>query len=142
MRRSANGNGWRSCRVLLDPAELAHIARLGVRAHPESMLVFWQGWMKWSVSAGIDFFIGRKIPSWLDSLGLQDVAGEGHTAHFNGGSDWASYWKQTVSELAPALLKSAHITPGMLEDFRACYEDPRYWTSVITFVANWGRKQN
>jgi hypothetical protein len=29
----------------------------------------------------------------------------------------------------------------MLEDFRACYEDPRYWTSVITFVANWGRKQ-
>jgi SAM-dependent methyltransferase len=111
-------------------------------AYPESMRAFWQGWMKWSVSAGIDFLIGRKIPSWLDSLGLQDVAGEGHTPHFNGGSDWARYWRQTVSELAPALLKSGHITPGMLEDFRACYEDPLYWTSVITFVANWGRKQN
>jgi SAM-dependent methyltransferase len=111
-------------------------------AHPESMRAFWQGWMKWSVSADIDFFIGRKIPSWLDSLGLQDVAGEGHTAHFNGGSDWARYWRETVNELAPALLKSGHITPGMLEDFRVCYVDPRYWTSVITFVANWGRKQN
>jgi hypothetical protein len=27
-------------------------------------------------------FYGRKIPAWLDSLGLTDVAGEGHTAHF------------------------------------------------------------
>jgi SAM-dependent methyltransferase len=111
-------------------------------AEPESMHAFWQGWMKWSVSAGIDFFIGRKVPSQLDSLGLQDVAGEGHTAHFNGGSDWARYWRATVNELAPALLKSGHVTPGMLDNFRACYEDPRYWTSVITFVANWGRKRN
>jgi hypothetical protein len=28
----------------------------------------------------------------------------------------------------------------MLEEFHACYQDPHYWTSVITFTANWGRK--
>ena len=52
-------------------------------AEPDSMHRFWEGWLRWSVEAGIDYFVGRKIPVWLDSLGLEDVAGEGHTAQFN-----------------------------------------------------------
>ncbi len=71
---------------------------------PDAMRAFWQGWLKWSVEAGIDYSIGRKIPAWLDSLGLEDVAGEGHTAQFNGGSNWATYWTATMRELTPALL--------------------------------------
>ena len=109
-------------------------------AEPDSMRTFWEGWLKWSVEAGIDYFIGRKIPAWLDSLGLEDVAGEGHTAQFNGGSDWATYWIETVRELAPSLLKSSYVTEKILEEFHVRYQDPHYWTSVITFTANWGRK--
>jgi SAM-dependent methyltransferase len=107
---------------------------------PAAMRAFWQGWLKWSVEAGIDYSIGRKIPAWLDSLGLEEVAGEGHTAQFNGGSRWATYWTSTIRELAPALLKSGHVTGKMLEDFYSCYEDPHYWTSIMTFVENWGCK--
>jgi SAM-dependent methyltransferase len=107
---------------------------------PESMYTFWQGWLKWSAEAGIDFFIGRKIPTWLDSLGLKDISGEGQTAHFNGGSDWARYWTETMRELAPSLLKSGYLTEKMLEEFNARYQDAHYWTSVISFTANWGRK--
>jgi SAM-dependent methyltransferase len=109
-------------------------------AEPDSMHAFWQGWLKWSVEAGIDYFIGHKIPAWLDSFGLSDVAGEGYTAQFNGGSGWAKYWTETMRELAPSLLKLGCVTEKMLEEFRACYQDPHYWTSVITFTANWGRK--
>jgi len=68
-------------------------------AEPKSMRLFWQAWLRWSENSGIDYFIGRKMPAWLDSLGLQGVGGEGHTAHFNGGSDWATYWTSTLSEL-------------------------------------------
>lgn len=107
---------------------------------PDSIHAFWQGWLAWSVDAGIDYFIGRKIPAWLDSLGLNSIAGEGHAAHFNGNSDWANYWAETMQELAPALLKSGHITKELLDDFHARYQDPHYWTSVITFTATWGRK--
>jgi SAM-dependent methyltransferase len=107
---------------------------------PDSMRMFWQGWLKWSVEAGIDYFIGRKIPAWMDSLGLEDVAGEGHTAQFSGGSPWARYWTATMRELAPSLLKSGYFTGRMFEEFRSCYEDPHYWTSVMTFIENWGRK--
>ena len=107
---------------------------------PDAMRAFWQGWLKWSVEAGIDYFIGRKIPAWLDSLGLVEVAGEGHTAQFNGGSRWATYWTSTMRELAPALLKSGHVTGKMLQEFHSFYQDPHYWTSIMTFVENWGRK--
>jgi hypothetical protein len=63
-------------------------------------------------------------PAWLDSLGLQHVAGEGNTAHFNGGSDWATYWAETMRELAPSLLKLAHVTQELLGEFRPLPEPP------------------
>jgi hypothetical protein len=63
-----------------------------------------------------------------DALGLQGVAGEGHTPHSNGGSDWATYWTGTFRELAPSLLKSGHVTKPMLEDCDRRYEDPHHWT--------------
>jgi SAM-dependent methyltransferase len=109
-------------------------------AEPESMRVFWQGWLQWSREAGIDYFIGRKIPAWLDSLGLQNIAGEGHTAHFNGGSDWATYWIESIQELKPLLLKSGYVTEKMLEEFNLRYSDAHYWASVITFTAIWSNK--
>jgi SAM-dependent methyltransferase len=110
-------------------------------AEPDSMRTFWQQWLKWSEEAGIDFFVGRKISAWLDSFGLQGVSGEGHTAQFNGGSAWAAYWVETMRMLTPTLLKSGHFNDKMLEEFHAFYQDRHYWTSVITFTANWGRKR-
>jgi hypothetical protein len=76
----------------------------------------------------------------MDSLGLAGVAGEGYTAHFNGGSDWATYWSETIQELAPSLLQSGHVTAKAMEEFNIHYRDPHYWSSVITFIASWGRK--
>src|SRR5579862_6411061 len=69
---------------------------------------------KWSAESGIDYFIGRKVSGWLDELGLEHVAGEGHTAVFNGGSGWATYWAMTVRERAARLLQSGHVTQEML----------------------------
>jgi SAM-dependent methyltransferase len=109
-------------------------------AEPHSMQQFWQAWLKWSVESGIDFFIGRKIPAWLDSFGLEGVAGEGHTAQFNGGSAWATYWIETLRLLRPSLLKAGQVNEKMLEEFDRWYHDAHYWTSVISFIANWGRK--
>jgi SAM-dependent methyltransferase len=109
-------------------------------AEPESMRAFWQAWLIWSEQSDIDYTVGRRIPAWLDSLGLEGVAAEGDTMHFNGGSDWATYWTSTMRELAPSLLKTGGMTEKMLGSFYSFYEDPHYWTSVITFTAASGRK--
>jgi len=58
-----------------------------------------------------------------NSLGMKEVAGEGDTAHFNDGSDWARYWKDTMRELAPALLKSGHVSEGLVEEFHSHYQN-------------------
>ena len=92
-------------------------------AEPASMRAFWQGWLNWSVEAGIDYFLGREIPAWLDSLGVEDIASEGHTAIFNGRSDWANYWMATIRELQPSLLKGGYITTALLEEFETRYRD-------------------
>ena len=109
-------------------------------AEPETVNSFWKGWLRWASSAGIDYFIGRKIPAWLDMLGLDDVAAEGHNIIFNGGSPWATYWIETLQELRPKLLESGLITEEELAELNALYQAPNYWTSVITFVATSGRK--
>ena len=44
-------------------------------AEPDLMHRFWEGWLRWSVEAGIDYFVGRKIPVWLDSLGSGGCCG-------------------------------------------------------------------
>jgi SAM-dependent methyltransferase len=109
-------------------------------AEPEALRTFWQGWLKWSVDAGIDYFIGRGIAEWLDSLGMEQAAAEGYTPLFNGGSPWSQYWIETMRELRPRLLESGHITANNFLEFDACFVDPHYWTSVLTMVASWGRK--
>jgi len=110
-------------------------------AEPEAIRAFWKGWLDWSVSAGIDYFIGRKLPAMLTQFGLESAAAEGYTTMYNGGSPWATYWLDTLQELGPKLLESGHLSPELLGSFRKLYSDPHYWTSAITFVAASGRKR-
>jgi len=72
----------------------------------------------------VDYFIGRKVSGWLDELGLEHVAGEGHTAVFNGGSGWATYWAMTARERAARLLQSGHVTQEMLAQLENRFRDP------------------
>jgi SAM-dependent methyltransferase len=107
---------------------------------PEPVRAFWEGWLQWSTSVGIDYFIGRKMPTLLAGLALGAVAAEGHTALYNGGSPWATYWLETVKELRPRLVESGHINETLMSEFDTLYTDAGYWTSAITFIASWGRK--
>ena len=109
-------------------------------AEPAALRSFWQGWLRWSADCGIDYFIGPKIPVWLDGLGMEQVGAEGHTPLFNGDARWAEYWLETIRELRPRLLESGHITEELLAEFDAHFRDPHYWTRVLTAVATWARK--
>jgi hypothetical protein len=101
---------------------------------------FWQGWLAWSASGGINYFIGRSMPSLLARLNLESIAADGHTALYNGGSPWAIYWLKTVRELRSRLIDSGHLTEMLLSEFERFYADPGYWTSAITFIVSSGRR--
>lgn len=109
-------------------------------AAPEPLRHFWQAWLDWSRSVGVNYFIGRTMPGLLAATGLHDVGAEGTTALYRGKSPWAQYWLETLDELRPRLLESGYVTAPMLARFKLLYSDPRIWTSSITFVASWGTK--
>jgi SAM-dependent methyltransferase len=109
-------------------------------ATPEPLRAFWQAWLQWSSSVGVDYFIGRKMPALLSAAGLDRVSAEGNTALYCGQSPWAKYWLDTLTELRPRLVESGYISRPLLSRFNRIYSDPRIWTSAITFVASWGTK--
>jgi SAM-dependent methyltransferase len=104
-------------------------------AGPPAVRDFWQGWLAWSRREGIDYFVGRRLPSMLAGLGLTDIAATAETALYNGGSLWAAYWRQTVTELRPRLEDSGELDGRVIDLFLGRCADPAWWTQTIAFTA-------
>jgi SAM-dependent methyltransferase len=108
-------------------------------AAPEEIRRFWDGWLAWSSSEGIDYFIGRRLPQMLCGLGVTDIEAVAETALFNGGSLWAEYWRLTVTQLRPRLEASGKVGGGEIDAFLRRCADPAWWTQAIAFTAVHGR---
>ena len=79
-------------------------------AEPPEVGAFWNGWLAWSRDQGIDYHLGRTLAPRLAAVGLEQVAGTAETAIYNGGSPWAAYWTETVTELRDRLVASGSST--------------------------------
>ena len=108
-------------------------------AEPPEVRAFWDGWLAWSHEQGIDYFIGRRLPVMLAGLGLEDVGATAETTHYNGGSAWAVYWRQTVAELRTRLVASGRLDDRSIDAFLARCTDKGWWTQTIAFTAAAGR---
>jgi SAM-dependent methyltransferase len=107
-------------------------------AEPAAIRAFWAGWLAWSREQGIDYFIGRRLPAVLSGLGLADVGATAETALYHGGSPWARYWQETVTELRGRLVASGKLDDRTIDTFLAQCADPAWWTQTIAFTATSG----
>lgn len=108
-------------------------------AEPPDVRGFWDGWLSWSRGEGIDYTIGRRLPGALASIGIEQVGAVAETALYNGGSDWARYWQQTVVELRDRLARSDGLDEASIDAFLTHCADPAWWTQTIAFTAAHGR---
>jgi SAM-dependent methyltransferase len=104
-------------------------------AAPPPIKEFWDGWLAWSREQGIDYHVGRRLAPQLAALGLGQIEGAAETAVYNGGSPWAEYWTDTVTELRGPLVSSGHLDQGLIDTFLAHCADPAWWTETISFTA-------
>jgi SAM-dependent methyltransferase len=104
-------------------------------AEPPEVRAFWNGWLAWSRDQGIDYHLGRTLAPRLAALSLEQVAGTAETAVYNGGSPWAAYWTQTVTELRDRLVDSGRLDDQLIDRFLAHCADPGWWTQTIAFTA-------
>lgn len=109
-------------------------------AEPPPIKEFWDGWLAWSRDQGIDYHVGRSLAPRLAALGLGRIEGTAGTAVYNGGSPWAEYWADTVTELRGSLLGSGHLDDRLIDAFLAHCADPAWWTETISFTAVRARK--
>ena len=104
-------------------------------AEPLEIRTFWSGWLAWSRERNIDYHIGRTLAPQLAAHGLKEIAGTAETAIYNGGSPWADYWRETITELRGDLLKSGKLNDALIDAFLAQCADPNWWTQTIAFTA-------
>ena len=108
-------------------------------AEPPEVRAFWDGWLAWSRERGIDYFIGRILAPRLALLGLTKIGGTAETAIYNGGSLWADYWIETITELRGDLIGSGKLDDALIDKFLAYCSDSKWWTQTIAFTAVQGR---
>jgi SAM-dependent methyltransferase len=108
-------------------------------AEPPEVRAFWDGWLAWSRERGIDYFIGRTLAPRLASLGLTKISGTSEAAIYNGGSLWADYWIETITELRSDLISSGKLDEALIDKFLAYCSDSNWWTQTIAFTAVHGR---
>jgi SAM-dependent methyltransferase len=108
-------------------------------AEPREVRAFWQGWLAWSRERGIDYHIGRALAPRLAALGLMQINGTAETAICNGGSRWADYWTQTITELRDDLTSSGKLNDALVDTFLRYCADSSWWTQSIAFTAVHGR---
>jgi SAM-dependent methyltransferase len=108
-------------------------------AEPPELRAFWNGWLAWSREQGIDYHVGRTLAPRLAALGLDQVAGTAETAVYNGRSQWAVYWTETVTELRDRLEESGKLDAQLVDGFLAHCADPNWWTQTIAFTVVHGR---
>src|SRR5204862_4141178 len=108
-------------------------------AEPQEVRAFWDGWLAWSRERGIDYQIGRTLAPRLASLGLTNISGTAETAIYNGGSLWADYWIETITELRGDLISSGKLNEARIYKFLDYCADSSWWTQTIAFTAVHGR---
>lgn len=104
-------------------------------ADPPAVRAFWDGWLTWSRERGIDYTIGRTLAPRLAALGLIKISGTAETAIYNGGSCWADYWIQTITELRNDLISSGKVDKALVDTFLMYCADSTWWTQTIAFAA-------
>jgi hypothetical protein len=102
---------------------------------PPSQKHFWEHFLQWAATHGIDYYVGRKIPGWLQAEGLVGISSEGHAILYNGGSPFAAWWDYGIREVADKLQSEGGVSQATLDEFFRLYRDPAYWTTTIAFTA-------
>jgi SAM-dependent methyltransferase len=90
-------------------------------------------------SAGFDPHFGRRLPSELIAVGLEDVQAEGRVRLFRGGEPNTAFYRLTLNSLRPVLEEQGIVDSADVEASLAGLDDPARTFVSPTLVAGWGR---
>ncbi|MFD5429273.1 class I SAM-dependent methyltransferase [Streptomyces sp. NPDC127084] len=100
---------------------------------------FWDKWLSFAATKGVDYLLGRRLPDLLDKAGLCDVQAVGETPLFRGGAGQpgSDIWTLAFDELRDAMSEFG-FSAEELDEFQAVYRSPGHWLMDVCWVAAWG----
>jgi len=158
----ANAYDLVSCRALLHqiseyaPTVLARMAaalkpggwllvqepdfHLAPTTEPDVWAKAWKGLIEWGHANGIDWLIGRELPSMVSKLGLGRPRAKTDVQNIRGRDRGALYFRLFFAEVRDRVVGSGQLGAATLDAASSLLDDPNYWTQCWMMTAVWARK--
>jgi SAM-dependent methyltransferase len=113
---------------------------LAQTTEPDVWAKTWKAMIEWGHDNGIDWLIGRELPSMVSKLDLGQSQAKTDVQNIRGRDRGALYFRMFFAEVRDRVVDSGRLDAATLEAASALLEDPNYWTQCWMMTAVWVRK--
>jgi SAM-dependent methyltransferase len=113
---------------------------LALTTQPDIWASMWKGLIEWGHSNGIDWLIGRKLPSMVSELGFGYPQAKTDVQDIRGRDRGALYFQMFFAEVRDRVISSGQLDAAKFDAASALLDDPNYWTQCWMMTAVWVRK--
>ena len=113
---------------------------LAPTTEPEVWARTWQGLIEWGQASGVEWLIGRKLPSMVADLGLGQPQAKTDVQNIRGRDRGALYFQLFLAEVRDRVIAAGQLDAATIDAASALLDDPNYWTQCWMMTAVWVRK--
>ena len=132
MAKAVKPGGW----LLIQEPDF----HLAPTTEPEVWARTWEGLIEWGRANGVDWLIGRKLPSMVAALGLGHPQAKTDVQNIRGRDRGALYFQLFLAEVRDRVIASGRLDAAVIDAASALLDDPDYWTQCWMMTAVWVRK--
>jgi ubiquinone/menaquinone biosynthesis C-methylase UbiE len=132
MAAAAKPGGW----LLIQEPDF----HLTPTTEPEVWATMWKGLIEWGRSNGVDWLIGRKLPSMVEALGFGHPQAKTDVQNIRGRDRGALYFQLFFAEVRDRVIGAGQLDAATIDAASALLDDPNYWTQCWMMTAVWVRK--
>lgn len=100
----------------------------------------WEGIVEWGHANGIDWLIGRRLPSMVADLGFGLPQAKTDVQNIRGRDRGALYFQLFLAEVRDRVIATGQLDAATIDAASALLDDPSYWTQCWMMTAVWLRK--
>jgi SAM-dependent methyltransferase len=113
---------------------------LAPTTEPELWAATWSALIEWGHANGVDWLIGRRLPSMVSKLGLGRPQAKTDVQNIRGTDRGALYFKLFFAEVRDRVLDSGRLDAATLDAASRLLDKPDNWTQCWMMTAVWVRK--
>jgi hypothetical protein len=113
---------------------------LAPTTEPEVWARAWKGLIEWGQANGVDWLIGRRLPSMVAALGMGYPLAKTDVQNFRGRDRGALYFQLFIAEVRDRVIEGGQLDATTIDAASELLNDPDYWTQCWMMTAVWVRK--